>query len=198
MSIAILVGLMALWGVVHSLLASVPVKDYFRRIAGPWAMRAYRFLYNVFALVSFAPIPWLMGTLPDRALYVIPAPWVFFSLVGQGLAALLLLIALLQTDAFSFVGLRQLLEGEAPSVLVTGGFYRAVRHPLYLFGLLVLWLTPFMTLNLLIVDIALTVYLFLGAYFEERKLLREFGAAYSEYKAVTPMFIPGSKFTPRR
>ncbi len=198
MNIAILVGTIASWGIVHSLLASVAVKHSFRRLAGAQAMRVYRILYNVFSIVSFAPILWLMGTLPDRALYVIPAPWVFFTLVGQGLAALLLLIALLQTDAFSFVGLRQLLEGEAPSVLVTGGFYRAVRHPLYLFGLLVLWLTPFMTLNLLIVDIALTVYLFLGAYFEERKLLREFGAAYSEYRVTTPMFIPGLKFKPRR
>jgi protein-S-isoprenylcysteine O-methyltransferase Ste14 len=194
MNIAIVVGTIALWGIVHSLLASVAVKDSFRRLAGAQAMRAYRFLYNVFAIVSFAPILGLMRMLPDHALYVIPAPWMFFTLAGQGIAALLLLIALFQTDALAFIGLRQLLEGESPSILVADGFYRVVRHPLYLFGLVILWLTPFMTLNLLIVNIGLTLYLFLGAYFEERKLLREFGAAYSEYKAVTPMFIPGLKF----
>jgi len=30
-------------------------------------------------------------------------------------------------------------------------------------------------------------------YFEERKLLREFGQAYTNYKASTPMLIPGLK-----
>jgi protein-S-isoprenylcysteine O-methyltransferase Ste14 len=33
-----------------------------------------------------------------------------------------------------------------------------------------------------------------GAFFEERKLEREFGAAYTEYKAATPMLIPGLVF----
>src|SRR5574341_285269 len=194
MNVAILLGAIGLWGIIHSLLASIMVKDYFRRVFGSEAMRVYRFLYNVFAFVSFVPILWLLSILPDRSLYTIPVPWILFTLVGQGVAALLLLITLLQTDAFSFIGLRQLLEGEVPSTLVTGGFYRVVRHPLYLFGLLFLWLTPRMTLNLLVVDVALSAYLFLGAYFEERRLTREFGAAYSEYKAITPMFIPGLKF----
>jgi protein-S-isoprenylcysteine O-methyltransferase Ste14 len=35
------------------------------------------------------------------------------------------------------------------------------------------------------------VYVLVGAYFEERKLRREFGAQYAAYQAVTPMLIPG-------
>jgi protein-S-isoprenylcysteine O-methyltransferase Ste14 len=66
-----------------------------------------------------------------------------------------------------------------------------VRHPLYLFGLLILWLTPFMTANMLVVYIGLTIYLLVGAYFEERKHSHEFGMPYLEYKSRTPMFIPG-------
>jgi protein-S-isoprenylcysteine O-methyltransferase Ste14 len=42
--------------------------------------------------------------------------------------------------------------------------------------------------------IGATVYILVGAYFEERKLLREFGAAYAEYKSKTPMLIPWLKF----
>jgi len=34
----------------------------------------------------------------------------------------------------------------------------------------------------------------IGAYFEERKLLREFGEAYAIYKNTTPMLIPGLVF----
>jgi protein-S-isoprenylcysteine O-methyltransferase Ste14 len=39
-----------------------------------------------------------------------------------------------------------------------------------------------------------TIYILIGAYFEERKLSREFGAAYADYKSKTPMLIPWLKF----
>jgi methanethiol S-methyltransferase len=72
--------------------------------------------------------------------------------------------------------------------------YRWVRHPLYTAGLLFIWLTPVMTQNTLVVIIAASVYIVVGAFYEERKLEREFGAAYSEYKSKTPMLIPGLHF----
>jgi protein-S-isoprenylcysteine O-methyltransferase Ste14 len=111
-------------------------------------------------------------------------------LAGQGLSALLLVVAVLQTDTLSFVGLRQLFEEEKPGKLIKRGFYSSMRHPLYTFGLLFLWLSPSMTVNSLIVYLSLTVYILIGAYFEERKLLREFGQEYADYKSVTPMIIP--------
>jgi protein-S-isoprenylcysteine O-methyltransferase Ste14 len=48
-----------------------------------------------------------------------------------------------------------------------------------------------MTVNSFIVYVALTVYIFVGAFFEERKLLREFGQEYVDYRSVTPMIVPG-------
>jgi protein-S-isoprenylcysteine O-methyltransferase Ste14 len=111
---------------------------------------------------------------------------------GQGLSAVFLLIALLQTDPLSFIGLRQLFEEkESPSVLTTSGPYKLVRHPLYTFSLLFIWLMPAMSLNSLTLYIGATLYIFIGAYFEERKLLREFGEAYAEYRRKTPFIIPG-------
>lgn len=183
----------AAWGFVHSLTASLWFKDLLRGALGDGFMRFYRLLYNVFSVVSIAPVLYLMVTLPDRNLYQIPAPWSIFMRVGQLLAALLLLVSLLQTDVLSFAGFRQLFEEEKPGKLVTGGFYRLVRHPLYFFALLVLWLTPSVSLNSFIVTLAFTLYLLLGMYFEERKLLHEFGRAYADYKSVTPMLIPGFK-----
>lgn len=115
-------------------------------------------------------------------------------LAGQGISVLLLIVAVLQTDTLSFVGLRQVFSDEKKGKLVTSGLYRFVRHPLYTFGLLILWLSPSMTINSLIVYILLTIYILLGAYFEERKLLREFGQAYADYKLSTPMLIPGMIF----
>ena len=39
--------------------------------------------------------------------------------------------------------------------------------------------------------LGVTLYVFIGAYFEERKLLRDFGEAYADYKRRTSFLIPG-------
>lgn len=184
----------ALWGLVHSWLASLGVKDAVRQRFGERTSRLYRLAYNAFSVVTFAPILLLVGLLPDQVLYVVPSPWRYLMLAGELAAVLCILLAVLQVDAASFIGLRQIVQGEQPSQLVTSGFYRWVRHPLYLFGLLILWLTPAMTRNLLVAYFALTAYLIIGAVFEERKLLREFGAAYAEYRSRTPMLVPFLKW----
>jgi len=115
-------------------------------------------------------------------------------LAGQGISVLLLFVAVLQTDTLSFVGLRQIFSDDKNGKLVVNGLYRFIRHPLYTFGLLILWLTPDMTANSLAVYISLTIYILMGAYFEERKLLREFGQEYADYKLSTPMLIPSMRF----
>ena len=184
----------ALWGFVHSFIASFGFKDFLRRMLGDGFMKFYRLLYNIIAVVSIAPVLYLAAVLPDRDLYNIPAPWNALMLAGQGISALLLLVAVLQTDVLSFVGLRQLFEEERTGRLVTAGLYRIVRHPLYTFSLLVLWLSPKVSLNSFILYLSLTVYILIGISFEERNLLREFGEDYVRYKTVTPMLIPGLKF----
>ena len=130
--------------------------------------------------------------LPDRNLYTIPYPWMVLFLVGQALAALALIVGLWQTGLWSFLGLRQLVDPDPrePQELSIRGLYRCVRHPLYTAGLVFIWLVPVMTLNLLALNIGLTIYLVVGAMFEERRLLREFGGAYAEYQKQTPMLIP--------
>lgn len=183
-----------LWGVVHSLLASMETKDFFRRTLGNGFMKSYRLLYNLFAVVSFVPVLYLMLTLPDDPLYQIPAPFNFIMRVGQVLSVVLLFVAVFQTDLLSFAGLRQLFEEQKTGPLITNGLYRFVRHPLYTFSLLILWLSPNISVNSFVVYLALTIYVLVGIFFEERKLLREFGAAYAEYRAVTPMLIPGLRF----
>jgi len=187
-----LIGAVGAWGLVHSLLASIGAKEKIQHRFGAGIMRLYRLGYNIFAVLSFLPVLWLMLVLPDRPLYSVPAPWSYLMLAGQGLAGLLLLVGVLQTDTLSFIGLRQLLEPqERPSRLVTGGLYRYVRHPLYTAGLLFIWLTPVVSANLFILYLALTAYILIGARFEERKLRREFGEAYAEYRRKTAMLIPG-------
>ena len=188
-----LIIVVALWGLIHSLLASLQFKSLLLRMRGERGMKFYRLFYNVFAVVSFLPVLYLMVTLPDQPLYEVPSPWSYLMRAGQIASALLLLVSVLQTDVLAFVGLRQLFATEQGGDLVTRGLYRLVRHPLYTFSLLVLWLSPVISLNSFIVYLALTIYILIGIIFEERKLLREFGKAYADYKSVTPMLIPGRK-----
>jgi protein-S-isoprenylcysteine O-methyltransferase Ste14 len=189
-----LISFIVLWGIIHSILASIRFKDLLRRSLGSGFMKFYRLLYNIFAVISLAPVLYLMIFLPDKNFYEVPSPWSYLMRAGQALSVLLLLLAVLQTDILAFVGLRQLVEGEEKSDLVINGLYRFVRHPLYTFSLLVLWLSPSMTVNTFIVYAAFTIYILIGAVFEERKLLREFGEKYANYKSTTPMLIPGLRW----
>ncbi len=189
MSVFILLLALTIWGVAHSFLASHLAKDLFRLKAG--SMDFYRLAYNVFAGISFLPVLYLMATLPNQDVYQVSAPWSYVMFGGQAFAILMLFMAFLQTDSLSFVGLRQLFEKEKTGALVTRGLYRVVRHPLYTFGLLFIWLSPTVSQNSLTVYTGATIYTMVGAIFEERKLLRDFGEAYAEYKRKTPMLIPG-------
>lgn len=182
------------YGAVHSFLASLWAKGRARRWFGALADRTYRLLYNIFAVLSFLPVLALAGLLPDRTLYTISIPWALITSLGQLTAVAVLLMGLLQTDVWSFLGFRQLLQpttSNQPARLVLKGLYRWVRHPLYTAGLVFIWLTPVMTANLLALNIGLTIYIVVGALFEERKLLREFGQAYVDYRKRTPMLVPG-------
>jgi len=182
-----------LYGLIHSWLASLGIKALVRRWLGAFSERVYRLAYNIFAGLTLLPVLALPAILPDRGIYTIPFPWALLTLAIQGLAALALVAGLLQTGVWSFLGLRQLLsplDGE-PSELVVSGLYRWVRHPLYAAGLVFIWLTPRMTYNSLALILGLSIYLVIGAFFEERKLVRDYGSAYERYRRNTPMLIPG-------
>lgn len=180
------------YGLVHSILASQGAKARARNWLGPAADRWYRLGYNIFGAISFLPVLALPAILPDQPLYTIPAPWSYLAMAGQAMAVVMLAIGVMQTGAWSFLGLKQAFgSGEQrPPRLVLTGLYRWVRHPLYTAGLLFIWLMPVMTINLLALNVGLTIYLIIGAIFEERKLVREFGEEYLQYRKVTPMLIP--------
>jgi protein-S-isoprenylcysteine O-methyltransferase Ste14 len=189
MGTTLLVLASALWGLVHSLTASMKVKSAVQRALGITGMNWYRLFYNTVSVISFIPLLVLAVVLPDQGLYEIPNPWTGITLIFQGMAAAALVVGVFQTDVWSFLGLRQVMGGSTDSRIVTSGLYRFVRHPLYTAGLVFIWLTPVMTVNRLVLYSSLTIYILIGAYFEERKLAREFGKDYEDYQTKTPMII---------
>jgi protein-S-isoprenylcysteine O-methyltransferase Ste14 len=179
-----------LYGFIHSLIAANGFKHLIYRLLGEGAKKYYRLFYSLFASVTLLPVLILPAIIPDQTLYKIPEPLVYFTVFIQIVSVLLLVYSVLQTGALQFIGLSQAFGLKREDKLNTGGLYRYMRHPLYTFSLLVLWLTPTMTRNFALLYAALTVYIIIGAIFEERKLLQTFGAAYQEYRAKTPFFIP--------
>ncbi len=182
-----------LWGLIHSLTASYQFKAFVRRkMEATVVDRFYRLAYNLVAMATFLGVLFIAALTPDRTLYIIPFPWVALIVTVEFLALVTLVVALGQTDASYFFGIRQLMDQKKknPSKLVKEGLYRYVRHPLSSAVLVFIWLLPFMTARLLVLDLALTAYVIVGAHFEERKLMLKFGQEYEEYASVTPMFIP--------
>lgn len=185
-----------LWGFLHSVLASLKAREWIRRGLGQRMGRFYRLTYNIFSLVSFLPVLALAALTPDRTLYQVRLPWSALLILGELLATVVLVVGFFQTDVWEFIGLRQA-AGPVETKrgkLVTRGLYRYVRHPLYSAGMAFIWLMPLMTAHVLAINIGLTVYVVIGAFFEERKLRGEFGQEYADYAARTPMFLPFTKW----
>jgi protein-S-isoprenylcysteine O-methyltransferase Ste14 len=182
------------YGLLHSLLASQQTKTGVSHRFGPHSDRWYRLAYNFIAIVTLLPILLLPIMLPDKEIYAIQFPWLFITAFVQLMAIVVLVIGLRQTGIFSFLGLRQLYRTveDIPAHFVKDGLYRYVRHPLYTAGLVFIWLIPYLTWNVLALILGLTIYIVIGAHYEERKLEREFGEAYAEYRRQTPMFVPGA------
>jgi methanethiol S-methyltransferase len=181
------------YGIIHSILASHQAKALARTWFNSTGDRYYRLFFNGMAVITLMPVMALVPLLPDQQIYAIPYPMVLLTSVLQAGAAFGLLWAVWQTGALDFLGIRPVFgqpAGEKQVSLVKNGLYRHVRHPIYLFALVFIWLTPVMSWNVLALSISFTAYLFIGAIFEERKLLREFGAEYAEYRSKTPMILP--------
>jgi protein-S-isoprenylcysteine O-methyltransferase Ste14 len=192
LSVLIISVYFAAWAGVHSFLASLRVKRWARQAFGASIDRWYRAVYVLFALASFAPILLLVVILRDHTLYIVPVPWRWLMMLVQLVGAAGAATAILQTGAFRFVGLAQVLAArpEESGPLQVRGFYCYVRHPSYFFSLIVIWLTPLMTVNLLALYALFTVYFYVGSMLEESRLVAEFGEAYKEYQRHVPRLIP--------
>jgi len=188
---------MLLFGVIHSLTAG-RFKAVFRRWFGERAYHGlYRLLYNGFALLTLMPAALLMAFNDGGVVWQVPAPFeiVFWGIQAAGLVGLV--VSTLQIDVLRFAGVTQFLNyltgGTLPLAdepLQIGGLYAWVRHPLYLFSLMVVWPVTTMTWGYLGLSVGMTLYFIVGSLYEERRLLAAYGDTYAHYRARVPWLLP--------
>lgn len=64
---------------------------------------------------------------------------------------------------------------------VVRGAYRWLRHPVYMSFLGLVWFTPTMSMDHVILTAVWTTYIYVGSYFKDQRLLRFIGAEYRAY-----------------
>lgn len=180
------------FGAGHSVLAAESVKSRLGVHLGAW----YRLTYNVAATLHLLAVvavgDWMLGAVPgfDRPVWLV---WFQHGLAAVGLVGVI--VAGRAYDLGRLTGIRQIRAAARGEVLAedeplhTGGLHRAVRHPIYSAAFLLLWGRAHDPLGVATALWA-SLYLVIGAWFEERRLIQRYGEAYRAYRMQVPMFVP--------
>ena len=190
----LLAALSIAWCALHSAMIWMSVTDYLRRRLGP-AFRYYRLFYNVVATLTLIPVVVFAYSLRTRPLFLWDGYLRTIQVLLLGLSAALFYFGARHYDVRRLLGLKQISEGTSDTAisgtgeLATTGVLGITRHPWYLAVMLLIWARP-LDVSAILVNGILTVYLVVGTYLEELKLIREFGDTYRRYQHEVSMLIP--------
>ncbi len=185
------IGFVALFGLQHSVMARGRFKERWLRLVPAPLERS---VYVLSACLLLLLMVWQWRAV-DQTLWDVQGIgrailWIIFV---TGWAVVFYSTFLI--DHFDLVGLRQAwsyYRGQPIGNLDfrTPSLYRVVRHPMMVGFILLYWANPTMTLDMFVLAVAITTYIIVGVIFEERDLLRWYGARYRTYRQRTPMLIP--------
>lgn len=175
----------------HSLLASLVVKQYFQEILGT-KYRFYRIVYNLISAFLLFCILLYGATLQDLVIFNANTFTKFLSLMLATYGVIVIRLSFKNYDLKQFLGIKR--EGVAGQ-LQTGHLSKHLRHPMYAGIMLLIWgyflFLPTLA-NLISVTI-MQIYIFIGIGLEEKKLIKQFGEQYLVYKKKVPMLLPRFK-----
>lgn len=199
-------GATILYAIVHSVLASLPVKQRVRSLVGPRVSDGlYRFGFNGFAVLSLAGMMRAIWRLPDQRLYRLRGVPALLMWGGQIVVSIALIRTNQQNGLGHVTGIRQAWAfvtrrpiGPPPVVqhpLADGeclegwtGTFRLSSHPNNYLVLFLYWLSPVMTIKWAAIGVVTAVYMVLGSLHEDRRLLAAYGERYRCYAAKVPHF----------
>jgi protein-S-isoprenylcysteine O-methyltransferase Ste14 len=134
------------------------------------------------------PLPSIIWSTENTILYN--------SLLGTGLFGwTLVFYATFLINHFDLFGLRQVwfyFRGRPYTHLPfqLNSLYRYVRHPIMTGVFIGVWFTPVMSIGHLLFSIAISLYILIGVYHEEKDLVAAFGDRYQAYIKQTGKFFP--------
>jgi methanethiol S-methyltransferase len=179
--------LIILWlsfGISHSFLAATQVRAFFEK-----SINYYRIIYNLISLFLLLLISIYSIDIHSHILLI-------NHFLIKRIAALLVISGLFvlfgvakQMDLYEFFGFG---KEDNNGTLITSGWYKIVRHPLY-FGLFLVFFGIFLTIptmKMFISFIFSQLYIIIGIEFEEKKLRRVFGQDYIDFSIGKKKFIP--------
>ncbi len=196
--VLILLILFALFGYLHSLLASVKVKIFFRKIFGK-AIAFYRLGYNILSFVLLYLI-WDLGPQLSLQIYTLKSPYDYLVLIPQIISIIGIIWCFKYANFREFIGLNQIdrflknqySENELDEnyTLRIEGPYKYSRHPIYFFSIVFLLFRAEMNLFYLTMFISFTAYFIIATFYEEKKMVRLFGDDYKNYQKNVPRIFP--------
>ena len=196
-SLLINTSLMALFGLQHSVMARRSFKNVWTKVVPQAAERSTYVLLSgvVFCLIGFYWQP-LAGTLWHVDNQIARNALIGIQLLGW----VLVVVATFLINHFELFGLQQVyfnfVNKPEPAPDFTDRFlYKIVRHPLQLGVLIGIWSTPTMTMTHLMLSATMTVYIFIGLYYEEKDLVATLGQDYEDYQRRVRMILPIPKRT---
>jgi protein-S-isoprenylcysteine O-methyltransferase Ste14 len=192
-AIAVNIGLVLIFALHHSITARKPFKEWLTRYIPVYIERSTFVLMSgvllTIVVLYWQPMGGLIWSVPEGTILYYSLYTLFFT------GWTILFVSTFLINHFDLFGLRQTfleLQGKpyTPLKFRINAFYKYVRHPLYFGGILGLWATPHMTGTHLFFALCLTAYFVIGAMFEERDLVKEFGDVYEDYQKNTSMILP--------
>jgi len=179
----------SLFGLQHSGLSALRVKD---SIIDRWGKIGYSRVFNATSLLTLG-IAFISMNFWDWAYFITqPAliqPVLFIVGTVAGLVGVV--IATMASRVISVSTVADM-RTDRKAELVTDGIYARVRHPLYLATVLVFsalaLIYPFS--SVIVFSLCMSAYTMIGAFFEERKLVKHYGDEYVEYKKTAGFILP--------
>ncbi|HVL78992.1 MAG TPA: isoprenylcysteine carboxylmethyltransferase family protein [Sphingomicrobium sp.] len=191
-AVVVNLGLIALFGLQHSVMARQGFKRSWTRIVPPQAERSAYVLAASAALIVMVlfwqPIDTVIWSFADGAVATVLTAlfWVGWLVV---------LISTFLINHFELFGLQQAwlhMRGREPTPhqLREPLFYKWVRHPIYAGFFLAFWATPHMTAGHLLLAAGLGVYMLIAIRYEEHDLVDYYGEKYESYRSRVGMLTP--------
>ena len=150
-----------------------------------------RILYNLFSLITVLPLFYWQRTMPGPIVIPLSPYLMTGKYVAMVFSVIIFAGSFVSVDIGEFSGIRQTQRNDREPRIQKHGLYGMVRHPMYLGG--IIFFTASMThaplaqfLGYLILDI----YMIIGTFREDRRLSRELGDMYMNYKKDVPMILP--------